>query len=116
MREPRRNHYTAPVTGPDSSAALDAAFDQLAKARNLDATDAACGVHLIASLSAETEARLRQLVAAARDEGCSWAGIADLLGVTRASAWQRWGRQDHQTSPAPRPDQPVAARQKRSQE
>ena len=29
-----------------------------------------------------------RLVADARDQGYSWAQIADLLGVTRASAWQ----------------------------
>jgi hypothetical protein len=31
------------------------------------------------------------LEADARDQECSWAQIGDLLGVTRASAWQRYG-------------------------
>ncbi len=92
MREPRRDHYLAPATGADSFAALGSALEQLASARNLDATDAASAVHLLASLAAEVEARFPRLIADARDGGCSWAEIADLLGVTRASAWQRWGR------------------------
>jgi len=29
-------------------------------------------------------------VADARDQDYSWAQVADLLGVTRASAWQRY--------------------------
>jgi hypothetical protein len=92
MREPRRAHYVAPATGADARAALDSALDQMATARNLDATDAASALHLLASVAAETEARFAQVIANARDHGCSWAGIADLLGITRASAWQRWGQ------------------------
>jgi len=92
MREPRRDHYIAPATDPHSCAVLGSALEQLAAARNLDATDAPTAVHLLASLSAEVEARFPRLIADARHSGCSWAEIADLLGVTRASAWQRWGR------------------------
>jgi hypothetical protein len=99
MREPRRNHYMAPAAGADSRAALDVALHQLAAARNLDGTDAASALHLLASLAAETEARFPQLITDARHHGCSWAGIADLLGVTRASAWQRW---------TPKPQRPTA--------
>jgi hypothetical protein len=53
---------------------------------------------------------MSEAISEARHDGCSWAGIADLLGVTRASAWQRWGRQERpvpqgapvgQPSPAP---------------
>jgi uncharacterized NAD(P)/FAD-binding protein YdhS len=102
MREPRRDHYIEPATGADSRAALDAVIDQLAVARNLDPTDAATALHILASLAAETEARFPQLVAAARDDGCSWAEIADLLGVTRASAWQKWS-QPQQRAPASQP-------------
>ena len=104
MREPRRDHYIAPSTGADSRSALDTALDELAAARNLDTTDAATAVHLLASLAAETDARFSEMIANARKDGCSWAEIADLLGVTRASAWQRWGRPDRHTAGASQPD------------
>ena len=111
MREPRRDHYIEPATGADTSAALDAALHHLAAARNLDRADPATAVHLIASLAAETQARTSAAIIEARHDGCSWAGIADLLGVTRASAWQRWAGQERreaygaqQGQPAPAPD------------
>ncbi len=89
MSEPRRDHYVAPATGTDSQAALDAAVEFLSAARDLDTSDPAARVHLVASLIAEAQARLPRAVRQARDYGCSWAEIADLVGVTRASAWQR---------------------------
>ena len=100
MREPRRDHYIAPATGPDTSAALDAAIQSLATARSLDHNDAAVALHLLASLLAQTQARLPGAVGDARDQNHSWAQIADLLGVTRASAWQRYAAQagPHTTS------------------
>jgi len=54
--------------------------------------DGAAGatMHLLCSLLAEAERRLPRAVADARDQEYSWAEIADLLGVTRASAWQRY--------------------------
>lgn len=104
MREPRRDHYIAPAAGVDSRAALDTAIDALAAARNLDGADAATALHLLASLAAETDARFPEAIAKARHDGCSWAGIADLLGVTRASAWQRWGSQERPAAQAAQPD------------
>ena len=41
----------------------------------------------------------RQLVADARNEHYSWAEIADLLGITRSSAHQRYAKQLHSTHP-----------------
>src|ERR1700730_3044764 len=89
MKEPRRDHYIAPATGPDSTAVLDAAIESLASAGNLVRIDTGVAVPLLASLLAETQAGLCQAVNDARNRQCSWAEIADLLGVTRASAWQR---------------------------
>jgi hypothetical protein len=92
MREPRRDHYLAPAAGDDTEIVLEAAMERLAELRGLPCTgDAAAQLHLLASLMAETERRLPRAVAAARDHQCSWAQIGDLLGVTRASAWQRHG-------------------------
>jgi hypothetical protein len=90
MREPRRDHYIAPTTSPDSGAVVDAAIESLGTARGLDLTDAGAALHLLVSLLAEAQARLGRAVGDARDQDYSWAQIADLLGVTRASAWQRY--------------------------
>jgi len=91
MVEPRRNHYAAPSADDASEAAFDAAVVSLGELRGMGRRpDGATRLHLLASLIAEAERRLGAGVAVARDEGCSWAQIADLLGVTRASAWQRY--------------------------
>jgi hypothetical protein len=93
MTEPRRDHYLAPATGADTSQAVDAAIKHLAGLRHWNGpTDATVTLHLLASLQTEASKRLPDLVANARAQGCSWAQIADLLGVTRASAWQRYGQ------------------------
>jgi hypothetical protein len=102
VREPRRDHYIEPATGPDSASALDVAIGQLAAARDMDLADPPSALHLVASLLAESQARLAELIAAAHDYGCSWAEVADLLGVSRASAWQRWSSRP-QPGPAPLP-------------
>lgn len=101
MREPRRDHYITPATGEDSGAALDAAVESLGKLRGLEwVGDAAVTLHLLASLIAEARSRLPRAVADARDQDCSWGQVADLLGVTRASAWQRYaGRTERGRTP-----------------
>ena len=92
MRAPRRDHYLPPITGDDTETVLEAAIESLATLRGLTwAGDAATRLHLLASLEAEAERGLPRAVADARDQQCSWAHIADLLGVTRASAQQRYG-------------------------
>lgn len=92
MRETRREHYLAPLTDVDTETALDAAIERLGELRGLPPPrDASARLHLLASLSAETGRRLPGAVAGARAEQCSWAQVGDLLGVTRASAQQRYG-------------------------
>lgn len=93
MGEARRDRYLAPTTGSDTEAVLTAAIDRLGERRDLPAPrDASARVHLLASLSVEVSRLLSIAVADARAEQCSWAQIGDLLGVTRASAQQRYGR------------------------
>ena len=94
MASLRRDHYLTPSTGKDSAKALDEAIASLASARRLRAGfgDATVELHLLSSLIAESERRLPHLVAAAREQGLSWAEIGDLLGTTRAAAWQRFGQ------------------------
>lgn len=91
MREPRRDHYLTPATGEDTEKVLEDAIDLLGTLRGLPwLGDAGATLHLLASLMAQAEQRLPRAVADARDQDYSWAQIADLLGVTRASAWQRY--------------------------
>jgi hypothetical protein len=101
MREPRRDHYLAPATGDDTEQVLDDAIDTLGTLRRLPSLgDAGATLHLLTSLIAQAEHRLPRAVADARDQDYSWAQIADLLGVTRASAWQRYaGRTNHHRTP-----------------
>ena len=91
MREPRRDHYLEPATDDDTRAVLDSAIESLGTLRRLEwVGDAGATLHLLASLVAEASARVPGAVAEARDQEYSWAEVADLLGVTRASAWQRY--------------------------
>ncbi len=101
MRESRRDHYLAPATGDDTEQVLEDAIDTLGTLRNLPwLGDAGATLHLLISLTAEAERRLPRAVADARDQDYSWAQIADLLGVTRASAWQRYaGRSAQHRTP-----------------
>jgi hypothetical protein len=98
MRAPRRDHYFSPVTGDDTRLVVDAAVEGLCAARNLPADDAPARLHVLSSLAAELSARLAPAVEAARRSGCSWAEVADLLGVSRASAWQRYGGTENATN------------------
>jgi hypothetical protein len=106
MSESRRDHYLPPAIGLDTCQALDAAITRLAALRDWNGpTDATVSLHLLTSLLAEADRRLPDLVTQARTQGCSWAQIADLLGVTRASAWQRYGS----CTPRPHPTKEVLA-------
>ena len=97
----RRDHYLAPATGDDSAAVLDEAIGSLGTLRSMEwVGDAGVNLHLLTSLTNEAESRLFRAVADARDQDYSWAEIADLLGVTRASAWQRYaGRTEKNRTP-----------------
>lgn len=94
MSSERRDHYEAPHTGSDSAAVLDEAIASLGALRNPLGWlgDGGSEVQLLTSLMAEAERRLPLAVALARDQEYTWAEIGDLLGTTRAAAWQRFGR------------------------
>jgi hypothetical protein len=98
MREPRRDHYIAPATAADTEQVIEHAIDTLGTLRQMPShDDPGATLHLLTSLIAQAQQRLTRAVADARHQNYSWAQIADLLGVTRASAWQHYGR--HTTSP-----------------
>ncbi len=81
----------APERGEGTAAALNGAVEALGRSRGLWPGDASAVLHLLARLAAEVASRLPSAVAEGRAYGLSWAEVADLLGVTRASAWQRYG-------------------------
>lgn len=93
MASPHRSEHIGPTTAADTERILEAAIETLGKVRGLPwLGDAGATLHLLASLTAQAERRLPRAVADARDQDYSWAEIGDLLGVTRASAWQRYAR------------------------
>ena len=103
MREPRRDHYLHPTTGPDSEHVIDDAIATLGTLRNLPwLGDAGATLHLLTSLIHQAQQQLPRAVANTRAQHYTWAQIADLLGTTRASAWQRYA--SHTTSNPTPPD------------
>lgn len=81
---------TSPLE-PGSEAVLDEALTSLGTLRSVGwVRDAGVDLHLLMSLIEEATGRLPRAVADARDQDLSWAEIADLLGATRASTWQRY--------------------------
>jgi hypothetical protein len=105
MNAPRRDEFINPRTGRDSRHVLNEAIASLGTARGLEwVGDAGATIHLLASLIAEADKQLPSAVADARDQDYSWAEIADLLGVTRASAWQRFAGRTTQNRTPLNPD------------
>ena len=41
-----------------------------------------------------TQTAISALVAEARTQGATWQGIGDALGITRQSAWERFGKRE----------------------
>ncbi len=101
MRSPRRDHYLAPATDEYGNRVLEEAVETLGSLRGLPwLGDAGATLHLLMSLRLQIDSRIPRIVADARDQEYSWAEIGDLLGVTRASAWQRYaGGLDKNRSP-----------------
>ena len=104
IRPARRNHWLTPAIGTDSDQTLDTAIENLAVHRNLPAfAETGTTIHLVASLIQQAELHLTRLVTEARNSDnynkLSWAEIADLLGITRSSAHQRYAKQRHSTHP-----------------
>ncbi len=102
MARPERDHHIGPAVDDYSRAVLDEALRSLGTLRGLESVgDAGAVVHLLASIIAEAETRLPTAVADARDQDYSWAEIADLLGITRAAAWQRFARPGYRARRTP---------------
>jgi hypothetical protein len=90
-----RDCYLEPYTDWDTADVLDEALASLGTLRIPLGWlgDGGAETQLLASLMKEIELRLPKAVALARDQEYSWAEIGDLLGTTRAAAWQRFAHQ-----------------------
>ena len=96
----RRDFYRGPTTGEDTALTLNNAITTLAALRGMALGDAGDELHLLMSLLEEAKTQVPRAVADGRNQEYSWAEIADLLGVTRASAWQRYaGRTEQNRTP-----------------
>ena len=71
--------YPPPSTDDDTSEVIDDSVSALAERRGLWLGTDATVIHLLASLIAQAERELPLAVTTARDEGCSWDDIAQLL-------------------------------------
>lgn len=90
-RDPRRFPPAGPVTDEHSAALVEEATVTLTLLRSpMRLGDRLAELHATASLLAELQARLPTVVAAARDQGHDWAGIADALGVSTTAARRRY--------------------------
>lgn len=100
MMNTGRNYYVGPYIDDDTEAVLDEAMASLGMLRipNGWLGDGGAEVQLLVSLMAEAERRLPKAVALARDQEYSWAEIGDLLGTTRAAAWQRFAHRASATN------------------
>lgn len=90
----KRDYYLEPCSGPDTKAVFDDALTSLGILRIPTGWhgDGGAEIQLVASLILEAELRLQKAVVLARDQGYSWAEIGDLVGTTRAAAWQRFSK------------------------
>jgi len=97
----RRDHYLAPVTDNDTESVLDEAIDSLARLRAMGGRgNAGVDLHLLTSLIDEATRRLSGGRCSSARPGLLMGGDRRSLGVTRASAWQRYaGRTDDDPTP-----------------
>ena len=80
----------APRTDEDSAAVLDEAIEVLSRLRTpYWLGDTGVRLHALASLTAQAERLLPQAIHDARDQGLTWAEIAQLLNISPASARRR---------------------------
>jgi predicted DNA-binding transcriptional regulator AlpA len=83
-----------------SSAAADTAIDAIKSA--LDGLAVEDRLLALRSLSALLGTRRASAVLRARSGGLSWQEIADRLGMSRQSVWQRYGAEDMDPPPPAR--------------
>jgi hypothetical protein len=91
LNDPRRSYPNRPVRDDCSAAVLDEAVLslQLLRAPMLYG-DAGNELHALASLRAEIDARIPEVIAEARDQYITWSAIARQLGLTTPETRQRY--------------------------
>ena len=100
-----RDSHFAPFTDTDSAQILHDTVEALAPRRTMYwLGDSGVTLHVLASLHAQIQERLPDADADARDQDYSWAQIGDLLNLTRAGAWNRYGRPGRRGTPTPLPE------------
>lgn len=62
--------------------------------RRLAQAEALRAIHEAHQQVEQAQRRLDEAVKQARAHGASWGDIAEIIGVTRQTAWHRWGRGD----------------------
>ncbi len=99
--DPRRAYPARPLIDECSAAVLDEAVVSLTILRSpMWVGDAGAELHALASLSAQVEARIAQVVAAARDQSVPWSTIGAQLGLSAADARRHY---EYGTEVAPGP-------------
>ena len=83
---PRRS----PTGGRDTTAALKAALDHLARSRNLGRQSYPACLRLYADIRDEAERWVVQGVRGAIEAGCTWAEVGEALGTSRQAAHERY--------------------------
>ena len=91
LRLAQPGELPAPRTDSDSAAVLADAVESLARLRTAYwLGDSAVGLHALSSLINQAREMVPQAVAAARDQGHTWAEIGQLLGLPQAAAARRY--------------------------
>jgi hypothetical protein len=99
--DPREDRAVTPHTGADTAALIDEAVESLVLLRSpMHLGDAASTISALVSLIAETESRLADAVADARDQDYSWDDIASRLATTAATAQRRYAAYARTRKPA----------------
>lgn len=89
--DPRRQHAPHAVVDDATAAVLDEATVILTLLRSpMQLGDRLAELHALASLLAQIHNSLPDVVAEARDQGHSWDGIAEQLGVSAGAARRRY--------------------------
>lgn len=80
-----------PHIDAETLALVDDAVESLACLRGSVSSDAGAALSCLASLIAEAQSRLPDVVAAARDQDYTWPEIAARIGATASTARRRYG-------------------------
>ena len=91
--DPGRDRTMIPYNDVDTATVIDEAVEAVVMVRApMWLGDAGPTVSVLASLAAEVDSRLPEVVAEARDQGYSWDQIASRLAISATCARRRYGQ------------------------